>query len=285
VPYQEQGYISEVIVVDGHSTDGTREIIRQYPVRLLLEEGTERYDNSVIRAHLSKYNALNQGWRASTADLVMFLDSDAYLGQGFFPKAVEFFVTPSLGVLGCWNKAWVTTRVTSTIGELWRFHGERIRAFQANSASPLERFYQFAVGFGKRGIPTSGPCYIVRRSCLELLGGHDVQGDVGICLRLQERGFTSWWWIEAPVYHRPKESLRALARQRYNWGKDGAYRPVGGLRFYFILLARPIGAMGLGLLLAVRFRNPLHLIVLPLAEGSHLAGYVAGCWARARGKT
>jgi cellulose synthase/poly-beta-1,6-N-acetylglucosamine synthase-like glycosyltransferase len=169
------------------------------------------------------------------------------------------------------------------MGELWNFHGERIRAFQMNSANPFERLYQFAVGFGRRGVPTSGPCYIVRRECLELLGGHDTQGDVGISLRLQERGIKSWWWIEAPVYHLPQQTLRGLARQRYVWGQGGAFMPVGGLRFYLALFLRPVGAMGLGLLLAARFRNALHLVALPLAELSHVAGYLAGRCVRGRG--
>ena len=98
-PYQKAGYISEVIIVDGYSTDNTLDVVKKYPVKILFEEGQEIYKNSVIRSHYGKYNAQNQGWRASSGNLIMFLDSDAYLGEDFFPKALKFFEDPNLGVL------------------------------------------------------------------------------------------------------------------------------------------------------------------------------------------
>ena len=284
MPYLRQGYISDIIVVDGHSTDGTVEIVRKYPVKLIFEEGMERYERSIIKSHYSKFHALNLGWRSSSTDLIMFLDSDAYLRRNFFPKALEFFVDPSLGVLGCWHKAWITTKVTKTIGELWHFNGKLIKSFQSDQIHLASRLYKFVISFGKKIILTSGPCYIVRRSCLELLGGHDIQGDVGISLRLQEKGFKSLWWVEAPIYHLPRETLLALAKQRYMWGMDGAFRPKSEPSFYFVLFLRPILSVILGLYLTIKFHNCLHLAVLPVAEFSLLVGYIIGLYRKFQGK-
>ena len=283
VPYQERGEISEVIVVDSHSADGTVEIVRSYPVKLLLEEGVKDYSDSTIRARYSTYQALDQGWRNACGDLVMFLDSDAYLGQDFFPQALAFFVDEKLGVLGCWAKAWVSTPLTQTIGQIWAFHGERLRIIQNNSHHPFDRLYRLVTFFGAKRLYASGPCYIVRRSCLELLGGHDVSGDVGISLRLDERGWRSWWWVDAPVCHLPKGDLRGLYRQHYLWGRAEAYASMGARP----LVLHPLrigGAVALGVFLAVRYRAPRHLVALPLAEVSSFAGCVAGLVARARGK-
>jgi glycosyltransferase involved in cell wall biosynthesis len=282
VSYLEQGYISEVIVVDGHSTDGTKEIIERYPVTLLYKSD-DAYRNGLIRAYLDVYNGLDIGWRASRGELVMFLDSDAYLGEGFFPQALEFFADERLGVLGWWAKAWVTTPHTKTMDQLWFFHGERIRALQNGFRHPFEVLYRLVTSFGAKRLATSGPCYIVRRSCLELSGGHGLYGDIGLSLRLQDRGWRSWWWVDAPVYDLPKENLGGLLRQRYFWGQVGACIPEAFRRGVW-LPWRIAGAMLLAPYLAARFCNPRQLLALPLAEVSLCAGYVHGLIARARGK-
>jgi glycosyltransferase involved in cell wall biosynthesis len=281
VPYYRRGDIAEIVLVDGHSTDGTVEIARPYPVTLLLEEGTESYEDTTIRILYSTYHALDQGWRNASGDLVMFLDSDAYLGEDFFPQALAFFADEKLGALGCWAKAWVTTPLTETIGQLWSFHGERIRAIQNNPHHPFGRLYRLLTTFGAKRLLVSGPCYIVRQPCLELLGGHDTSGDVGISLGLEERGWRSWWWVDAPIYHLPRESLREVVRQRYSWSQNGAYMP-GRARSLVLHPLRIGGAVALGVFLAVRFRAPRHLAALPLAEVSSFAGYVAGLMARVR---
>jgi cellulose synthase/poly-beta-1,6-N-acetylglucosamine synthase-like glycosyltransferase len=284
LPYYEQGHIAEIVVVDGNSRDQTVEIARAYQATLLLEDEGQPYQDSIIRAHHSKYHALDMGWQHTRGDLVVFLDSDAYLGEGFFPAATAFFADEELGVLGCWAKAWVTNRVTKTLGEAWQFHAERVERLQRPSVNALERLYAFAAWFGAKGIPASGPCYIVRRACLERVGGHDILGDVGLSLRIVEAGWKSLWWVESPVYHLPKESLRQLARQRFFWGQAGAFMPGGGWRRHLAFPFRIAGATTLGLFLSMRFRNAWHVLTLPVAELSHLAGYLAGLLARARGK-
>jgi cellulose synthase/poly-beta-1,6-N-acetylglucosamine synthase-like glycosyltransferase len=94
LPYQQNGLITDIIVVDSYSTDNTTEIIARYPAVMLQEEGIEAYQQSIIRVYHSTYHALDQGWQSSRGDIIMFLDSDAYVGEGMFPIAMEFFSDP-----------------------------------------------------------------------------------------------------------------------------------------------------------------------------------------------
>ena len=65
----------ELIVVDDGSTDESREVIVRFGDRL----------TPILQANQGQAAALNAGFRASSADLVLFLDSDDYL----YPEALD----------------------------------------------------------------------------------------------------------------------------------------------------------------------------------------------------
>ena len=171
------------------------------------------------------------------------------------------------------------------MGQLWQFHGRRLSALQQGSQNRFEKFYQYVVWFGNKRILTSGPCYIVRRKCLELVNGHDIRADVGLCLKINEAGWKSCWWVEAPIYHMPPENISVLWNQRYSWGLNGAFMPRGGWRHTLSLPLRIGGSFVMGGFLATRFRNGRLFLILPISEFGHLSGYIGGTIARARGKT
>ncbi len=70
IPYEammEQGYETEVLVIDGHSTDQTPSVATEFGVRFLAQEGT------------GKGSALRHGFREAVsmdADIVVMLDAD-----------------------------------------------------------------------------------------------------------------------------------------------------------------------------------------------------------------
>lgn len=275
LPYQHKGLIEDVVLVDSHSTDGTLQIAASYPVVVLPEEGTEAYQGSVIRQYHSTYAALDQGWRRARGDAVMFLDSDAYLGEGMFPRAAEFFSDPRLAVLGCWQRGLGSTRLAQTLAQLWEFHGKQIQGLQNGSSGLWGRAYRFAAWFGSEHLPIGGPCYMVRRECLEALNGHDAYGDVGIAARALERGWGTLWWVGAPVYHAQRERIWELWRERWQWGQTAAFRAHKGRHYLSVPVALGWPLL-LGILLTIRYRNPLHLAVHPLAIGANVAGAIAG---------
>lgn len=60
----------EVVVYDAGSTDGTLQILREYPFRLIVEKG------------LGQMAAINRGWSESSADFVMWMAGDDHLLPG-----------------------------------------------------------------------------------------------------------------------------------------------------------------------------------------------------------
>jgi cellulose synthase/poly-beta-1,6-N-acetylglucosamine synthase-like glycosyltransferase len=78
----------EIIVVDGASTDKTRQIVEEYPVRLLIEK--KKGPNA----------ARNTGITHATGELIAFTDSDCVVSKTWIKKAVDNFSDSSVGCVG-----------------------------------------------------------------------------------------------------------------------------------------------------------------------------------------
>lgn len=98
----------EVVVVDGDSTDGTLDILRQYPVKLVTEPG------------LGFGHARNLGVKESTGDIVFFLDSDCHAELQWIEKILPHFADPQIaGVTGqtrLWNTDSGVARFLACVG-------------------------------------------------------------------------------------------------------------------------------------------------------------------------
>jgi glycosyltransferase involved in cell wall biosynthesis len=274
LPYYEQGYISEITVVDAHSSDGTLEAIKSFPVKLLFDPGK------------GSYAAREVGWRQTTGELLIFMDADTCLGKGFFPGIADFFRDGRNGIVSPGQKAIVTNRVTRAIGEWWQYHSgqlSKLVSAEPSRWSFFQRLYQRAAWGGEKQAGTGGPCYIARRRCLEEVGGFGspVSGDIFLSRKLAENGWRSTYWLDAPFYHYPVPSVRLLVRQRVRWGKADAVihrEYLNTLRRLGLLLSR-LATPVLGVWLALRYRNPFHLFLFPLAHYAWIYGYLIS-WVR-----
>ena len=86
----------EVVVVDGSSNDGTLDIVKKYPVKLVSEPS------------LGFGHARNVGVQNASGDIIFFIDSDCYAEPDWIEKALPHFDgnTKIVGVTGrtnLWN--------------------------------------------------------------------------------------------------------------------------------------------------------------------------------------
>ena len=290
LPYYEQGYIKEIVVVDGHSSDGTLDIIKRYPVKLVFDEEEDVEGSSA---------AYDTGWHNTRAELVMFLDSDAYLGEGFFPGISGFFRENEMGIVGAEAQTVTSNRLSETIAQWSTYHGDKMRKMQGDaSLSWFERLYRKGVWLGEPRVVITGPCFAVRRSALEAVGGfrpaqdgrplpRRIQEDYLLSRRIIGAGQKAVWWLGAPVYHYPRFTFKSLEIQYFRLGKGNAFTE----RYYYqtspLVITLPkylLGAPVVGLMCTVRFKNPWHLLLFPLAKYAQLAGYLYGLAAYGKSK-
>lgn len=86
VDYDKRKY--EVIVVDGYSTDGTRELVSKYPVKLVMQEGDG------LNA------ARNTGVRNSRGRIVVFTDADCVVPKDWVKNIVSCFNNSNVACIG-----------------------------------------------------------------------------------------------------------------------------------------------------------------------------------------
>jgi glycosyltransferase involved in cell wall biosynthesis len=275
MPYYKEGYISEIVVVDGHSTDGTLDVVKKYPVKVLSEEGTTHGD------------AWETGWRHSSSELVMFTGGNVHLGNNFFPEVYELFSDDKVGWVSSYEKAVVSNWLTKVQAEDWLIGIPRL----SPSPSWFQRLYGRIASGGSRKPLCGGPCVVVRRTCLEAVNGFQglrletlkICGDISVSQRVANKGWKTIWWYDAPVYHHPRATFKGYMKQMYSYGKSIAYMHLESefIKSYpwynkvMSIMAR-LASPVIGVYLAIRFRNPLHLIVYPLIRYTVATGYIVG---------
>ena len=280
MPYYEQGYVSEVTIVDAHSTDGTLEVLENYPVKVVFDEGQVYAIAEDI------------GWRNTEGELIIFFDADAYLGGNFFPEVHEFFSDERIGVIGCQARAVVTNGVTRAQAEHWTWATPML----STSASLFHRLYGRIASGGHAQVLPGGPCQVARRICLEAVNGfphYSHNADVHLSERIVEKGWKAAWWVDSPLYHYPRPTIKGLIKQHYRFGRELGQSASSGSRengkrftqrlYQMLRIISCLGSPLVASMLAIRFRNPMHLIVYPPPRYAGAIGYIVG-WIGARNK-
>jgi N-acetylglucosaminyl-diphospho-decaprenol L-rhamnosyltransferase len=203
----------EAVVVDNASTDGSVEAVRAaHPeVRLLAN------DENVGFAR-----ACNQGWRATRAPFVLFLNPDAEVT----PAAVETLVAlledrTDVAAIGPRTRSSDGTIQVSTGRDLdldseW----ERRRLVRGVARRDPLALAEAERLHGRQHEPDwlSGSCLAVRRAALETVGGFDeafflYEEDADLCRRFRQAGWRILFTPTVEVRHRLGHSMQKAARR------------------------------------------------------------------------
>lgn len=216
----------EIIVADGSDTPATAELLRRdYPaVRI------------VANPRQTTPNGLNAALDAAAGPVVVRCDTHATLPPDYLRRGVATLLATGAGVVGGrqrpvgrggWQRAVALTLATPLGAGDARYR-------LGGPAGPVDNFY---LG-------------IYRRDALEAAGRFDPAltrtQDCEFNWRLRRRGEQVWFDPELTVYYHPRGSLRALARQYFDYGR---WKPVSLRKHPSEIRARhlapPLLALGL----------------------------------------
>lgn len=187
----------EIIIVDNGSTDGTDEVVKGYPVRLLYEKEKK-----------GSYAARNAGIKNAKGEIIAFTDADCVVSREWLKKGVGFFRESYIGcvaggISGYRPQTWVDEFLIrrDCLSQRWTLSHPFFPYPQTANALYRKDVFEKIDGFGE-----------------EFLFG----GDADMAWRMQiETGYKLIYEPEAVVYHRHRSNLRGFLSQQFRWGYGG----------------------------------------------------------------
>ena len=192
----------EIIVVDGDSKDGTREIVQEYPFRLIQQEGKG------LNA------ARNTGIKYSTGEIIAYTDGDCVVPPGWAKAIVANFRDPGVGFVGGTMEGYDKNEALSNYMD--------------------ETFFRVTPGFRFRVEGTdlrllqfpAGANMAFRRSALARVDFFDEKiiygfDDLEPVEELGLKGFRIVLDPEVNVLHQHRSTLGGLVKQHFSYGRGG----------------------------------------------------------------
>jgi cellulose synthase/poly-beta-1,6-N-acetylglucosamine synthase-like glycosyltransferase len=181
----------EVIIVNDGSRDKTREIVTRYPVRL------------IDQPNRGASAARDAGLRASSREIVAYVDSDVTVTRDWLRKIVQVFSDPTVGAATGKTVFLRDERATSWLRSL-----------------DIERRNAGRKTFTRLA---NGPNSAFRRELLLNVGGFDPSWfhaeDTEVSYRIWIQGYRIRYVPEAIVHHVPEGNWRTFYRKRYRDAK------------------------------------------------------------------
>lgn len=196
----------EIIVVDGCSTDGTKEIVSRYPVKLLTEE------KPGVNA------ARNTGIKNSTGEIIAFTDHDCIVPSDWVKKIVENLRDPEVGCVG---------------GQILRYNNDFLARYADESIIPVMRIFKKKTVLSRIGSPVYYPVgcnFAVKREAIEKTGFFDERFEYGFdelefAERVCEKGYKIVLTPEITIKHKHRSTLSELLKQAFRYGQGGGLLP------------------------------------------------------------
>ncbi len=186
----------EIIVVDNNSTDGTIEIINQYPVTLLQENEVQ-----------SSYAARNKGIDHARSEIIAFIDADCTATDNWLKEGVTALQSESADLAGGRVEFFFSEKKTTA--ELYdSIHHLNIEASIRNTGSaPTANLFVKTHVFKKTGVFSN-----------YLKSGGDVQWTK----KATDNGFPLIYAPKAIVKH-PTRKLKELLKKSFRIGTGRAH--------------------------------------------------------------
>ena len=203
----------ETVVVDNASTDGSAEAARAAHPEAVVIANAE---------NVGFARACNQGWRASRAPCVLFLNPDAEVTPGAVETLARLLESrPQVGAAGPRTRSADGTIQVSTgpdlapFAELWQ--RRLVLGVARRDPGTLAEAESIHAREHEPGW-VSGSCLAVRRTALEAVSGFDdrfflYEEDADLCRRLRGAGWRVVFTPAAEVRHRQGFSMAKAPRR------------------------------------------------------------------------
>lgn len=204
-----------VIVVDGNSTDNTREIVSKFPVKLLEEEG------SGLNA------ARNTGIKHSKGEIIAFTDCDCVVPKDWIQRITENFRDSRVGCVG---------------GNILGHYDNLLSQYCDESVMPVMRIFKKREVLDTVKPPLRYPagCNIaIKREALETVGIFNEKIKYGfdedeLVERICKEGYKMVLDPKVLVKHKHRPTLLGLLKQTFQYGRGGGLlSKVKGVRSAF----------------------------------------------------
>lgn len=193
----------EIIVVDGKSRDDTRNIVSEYPVRLVDQEG------SGLNA------ARNTGIKNSSGEILAYTDGDCVVPRNWAKKIVENFTDPLIGFVGGTMEGYDRTSILSNYMDESLF--QSTPGFRIRIETTDLRLMQFPAGANMA----------FRRKALARVKFFDENIAYGFddLQPVEAMGFKGFRIVldpEVSILHQHRSTLYELLKQHFNYGRGGS---------------------------------------------------------------
>lgn len=204
----------EVIVVDDKSIDKTIEIVKQFPVKILI--------SGKRHGEISKM----MGFKAAKGEFAIYLDADVELiGKDWFQKMLKP-LQEDKEIIGSVTRKY-TKKTDPPLERFLTFDPlQRDSLYQFFSpsiektiVSKRDEYFLCEYSVGK--IPPAGRCLYRREKILKIVSDYDMFLELDFLVLLVKNGFNKFAYVpEAGLYHHHAESIaQLLKKRRYNLTK------------------------------------------------------------------